>query len=80
MGARARGEGGGETGIAGRQCTHRDLLEVLTALGWQLAALPVEPRIGKLLVYGALLGCLDPVLTIAAALAHRSPFVMPLLF
>ena len=36
----------------------------------------MEPRIGKLLVWRR--WCLDPVLTIAASLAHRSPFVMPL--
>jgi len=52
--------------------------EDLTPLGRHLASLPVEPRIGKMLVYGAVLGCLGPILTIAAALAHRSPFVMPL--
>ncbi len=30
-------------------------------------------RVGKMLVYGAMLGCLDPVLTIAAAMAHGRP-------
>lgn len=38
--------------------------EALTPLGEQLSALPMEPRIGKALVYAALLGALDPVLTI----------------
>ena len=28
---------------------------------------------GKMLVFGAMLGCLDPVLTVAAALAHGRP-------
>jgi ATP-dependent RNA helicase DHX57 len=28
---------------------------------------------GKMLVYGAMLGCLDPVLTVAAALTHGRP-------
>lgn len=43
-----------------------------------LALLPVEPQIGKALVFGCLLGCLDPVLTIAALLSQRNPFVMPM--
>ena len=29
--------------------------------------------LGKMLVYGAMLGCLDPVLTVAASLAHGRP-------
>lgn len=33
---------------------------------------------GRLLIMGAVYDCLDPVLTIAASLTHRSPFVMPL--
>ena len=50
----------------------------LTPLGSHLALLPVDPRIGKMLVFGALMGCLEPVLTIAAAMSTRSPFVSPL--
>jgi len=34
---------------------------ILTPLGHHLAALPVNVRIGKMLVYGAILGCLDEV-------------------
>ncbi len=52
--------------------------EQLTALGTHLAALPVEPRLGKLLVLGACLGCLAPVLTIAACMSYKSPFAAPL--
>jgi HrpA-like RNA helicase len=51
--------------------------EQLTSLGHHLAALPTDVRIGKLLLYGAMLGCIDPVLTIAAALSYRSPFIAP---
>lgn len=40
--------------------------ENLTPLGQHLAALPVDVRIGKLLLYGAIFNCLDSVLTIAA--------------
>ncbi|CAN0264310.1 unnamed protein product, partial [Hapterophycus canaliculatus] len=46
--------------------------------GKHLALLPVEPQIGKALVLGCMLGCLDPVLTIAALLSQRNPFVMPM--
>jgi HrpA-like RNA helicase len=51
--------------------------EELTSLGFHLAALPTDVRIGKLMLYGAMLGCIDPVLTIAAALSYRSPFIAP---
>jgi hypothetical protein len=39
--------------------------ESLTPLGRHLAVLPVDPRLGKLLVLGAVLGCLAPVLVSA---------------
>ena len=42
--------------------------EALTPLGHHLAALPVDARVGKLLLLGASLGCLAPALTIAACL------------
>jgi uncharacterized membrane protein YgcG len=51
--------------------------EVLTALGHHLASLPVDVRIGKLIILGVLFQCTDPVLTLAAALSARSPFVAP---
>uniref|UniRef100_H3CQH5 ATP-dependent DNA/RNA helicase DHX36 n=1 Tax=Tetraodon nigroviridis TaxID=99883 RepID=H3CQH5_TETNG len=55
-----------------------DHAENLTALGFHLARLPVEPHIGKLILFGAMLGCLDPVLTIAASLSFKDPFFIPL--
>ena len=33
----------------------------LTPLGRHLATLPVDVRVGKMLIYAAMLGCLDPV-------------------
>ncbi|XP_055641753.1 putative ATP-dependent RNA helicase DHX57 [Toxorhynchites rutilus septentrionalis] len=54
-----------------------DLEEELTALGHHLAMLPVDVRIGKLMLFGAIFQCLDSVLTIAACLSFKSPFVSP---
>ncbi|KAM3962013.1 LOW QUALITY PROTEIN: putative ATP-dependent RNA helicase DHX57 [Aphomia sociella] len=50
---------------------------VLTALGKHLAALPVDVRIGKLMLFGAIFCCVDSALTMAACLSHKSPFVAP---
>eukprot|EP00172_Hildenbrandia_rubra_P000450 Plantae.Rhodophyta-Hildenbrandia_rubra.ctg12197.p1 GENE.Plantae.Rhodophyta-Hildenbrandia_rubra.ctg12197~~Plantae.Rhodophyta-Hildenbrandia_rubra.ctg12197.p1 ORF type:complete len:886 (+),score=151.91 Plantae.Rhodophyta-Hildenbrandia_rubra.ctg12197:344-2659(+) len=50
----------------------------LTPLGRHLALLPVDAKLGKLLVYGAIFGCLSSALTIAATLACGSPFISPL--
>jgi len=47
------------------------------AAGRHLAALPVDAKIGKLLVLGCALGCLGPVLSAAAAASHKSPFSAP---
>ena len=43
--------------------------EALTPLGRHLALLPLEPRLGKLLVMGACLGCLAPALVRRAGLS-----------
>jgi len=52
--------------------------EEVTPLGAHLTVMPVDPRVGKMLVVGALLRCAGPVLTIAAAMAHgRSIFFSP---
>lgn len=55
-----------------------DEQEMLSPLGHHLVSLPVEPAIGRMLLMGAVFGCLDPVLTIAASLTYRSPFVLPM--
>jgi ATP-dependent RNA helicase DHX36 len=52
--------------------------EELTPLGHHLANLPVHPRIGRMILFGAIFSCLDPVLTIASALGFKEPFYIPL--
>ncbi|CAL8170214.1 unnamed protein product [Prunus armeniaca] len=55
-----------------------DDIEGLTPLGHHLCTLPLDPNIGKMLLMGSIFQCLNPALTIAAALAHRDPFVLPI--
>ncbi|KAJ8437201.1 hypothetical protein Cgig2_007551 [Carnegiea gigantea] len=52
--------------------------ENLTVLGRYLTMLPMEPKLGKMLVLGVLFNCLDPVLTIVAGLSLRDPFLTPM--
>lgn len=49
----------------------------LTPLGYHLARLPMDVRLGKMLITACMLGCVEPVLTIAAALSGRNPLVAP---
>lgn len=52
-----------------------DGVGMLTPLGQHLAKMPVDARVGKMLLFGCIFRCLDPVLTIAACLSGRSPFL-----
>ncbi|XP_028094162.1 DExH-box ATP-dependent RNA helicase DExH5, mitochondrial-like isoform X1 [Camellia sinensis] len=52
--------------------------ENLTVLGHYLTKLPMEPKLGKMLILGAILNCLDSVLTVVAGLSVRDPFLTPL--
>lgn len=54
-----------------------DEKEELTILGRNLAKLPVEPKLGKMLIYGAIFKCIDPILTVVAGLSVRDPFLTP---
>lgn len=49
--------------------------ENLTPLGLQLAKLPLDVFLGKLIVHGAFFKCLDATISIAAILSCKSPFV-----
>ena len=46
-------------------------------MGRLLSTLPTDVHLGKFLLTATLFRCLDPALTIAAALNSRSPFVSP---
>ncbi|EXB30259.1 putative ATP-dependent RNA helicase DHX36 [Morus notabilis] len=49
--------------------------ENLTVLGRYVSMLPVEPKLGKMLILGAIFNCLDPIMTVVASLSLRDPFV-----
>ena len=51
--------------------------EDLTPLGIQLARLPLDVFLGKLILLGSIFKCLDAVITVAAILSSKSPFVAP---
>lgn len=51
--------------------------EELTPLGRQLAKLPLDVYLGKLVLLGSLFSCLDATVTIAALLSSKSPFIKP---
>ena len=39
--------------------------------------MPLDLRLGKMLIYSSLFGCVEPVLTVAAAMGGKSPFARP---
>lgn len=51
--------------------------EDLTPLGFQLARLPLDVFLGKLVLFGSVFRCLDASITIAAILSSKSPFSAP---
>ncbi|KAM0219533.1 hypothetical protein ACHAQI_000919 [Fusarium lateritium] len=51
--------------------------EELTPLGHQLARLPLDVFLGKLILYGVIFKCLDMAITVAAILSSKSPFSAP---
>ncbi|CAO3629564.1 unnamed protein product [Cunninghamella echinulata] len=59
------------------QALSSDGNETLTPLGVHLSNLPVDVHIGKMILYGAMFRCLDPILTIAASISFKSPFIRP---
>ncbi|KAH9331102.1 hypothetical protein KI387_003210, partial [Taxus chinensis] len=55
-----------------------DEKECLTPLGQYIAQMPVDASVGKMLIFGCMLRCLNPILTVAAALSGRTPFLSPM--
>lgn len=45
--------------------------------GRYLSVLPVDPKLGKMLIYGAVFHCLDPILTVVSGLSVKDPFLLP---
>ena len=56
-------------------CTN--YLVSLDSAGRFLSMLPVDPKLGKMLVMGAIFHCLDPILTVVSGLSVRDPFLLP---
>jgi HrpA-like RNA helicase len=54
-----------------------DSEEGITLVGRAIAKLPMDPRIGRMIVLGSIMGCGPSVLSTAAAMGYRDPFVMP---
>ncbi|KAG1757846.1 P-loop containing nucleoside triphosphate hydrolase protein [Suillus lakei] len=50
----------------------------LTALGRHISMLPVDLRLGKMLVLGTIFQCLDPILTVVACLSSKPLFLSPM--
>lgn len=51
--------------------------EELTPLGRQIAKLPLDAHLGKLVILASTLACVDVATTIAAMLSSKSPFLTP---
>ncbi|CAO3668843.1 unnamed protein product [Umbelopsis ramanniana] len=50
----------------------------LTALGKHMANIPADLKISKMILFGAVFRCLDPILIIAAIMSFKSPFYSPM--
>ena len=48
----------------------------LTPLGINIAMLPMDVMLGKMLIYAVMLNCVDPILTVVAFLSGKTPFAM----
>jgi ATP-dependent RNA helicase DHX29 len=54
---------------------NNELTPILLPLGYHLSNIPSDVRIGKMIILSSFLSCVDPVTTIAACLAYKSPFI-----
>ena len=53
------------------------LLPFFVCSGKFLSILPVDPKLGKMLIMGAIFRCFDPILTTVSGLSVRDPFLLP---
>ncbi|KAI7898210.1 P-loop containing nucleoside triphosphate hydrolase protein [Cokeromyces recurvatus] len=61
-----------------RQVDAIDVIGDLTPLGRHMASIPADLRISKMLLFGSVFGCLEPILTIASIMSLKSPFTSPM--
>ncbi|XP_023171779.2 benign gonial cell neoplasm protein isoform X2 [Drosophila hydei] len=54
-----------------------DQSEAVTWLGCRLIDIPVSCQMGRTLIFGILLQCLDPILTIVSSLSTADPLTLP---
>jgi HrpA-like RNA helicase len=43
-----------------------------------VASMPVDVRLAKMLLYGAMFHCVTPIATLAALMSNKSPFFVPM--
>ncbi|KAI0076064.1 P-loop containing nucleoside triphosphate hydrolase protein [Panus rudis PR-1116 ss-1] len=60
-----------------KQLSAIDENEDITPLGQHLAALPLDLRLGKMLILATIFQCLNPVLTVAACVSSKPLFFSP---
>jgi len=54
-----------------------DSSESITTMGKAISKLPMDPRMGRMIVLGCILGCGPAILSTSAAMGYRDPFIMP---
>ena len=52
--------------------------ERVTTIGKAVSLLPLDPRIGRIILLGCICGCGPSVLATSAAMGYRDPFIMPM--
>ncbi|KAG0044434.1 hypothetical protein BGZ83_010342 [Gryganskiella cystojenkinii] len=50
----------------------------LTPLGKHMADIPADLRVAKMMIFGAVFRCLEPVLVVASCMSVKSPFLSPM--
>ncbi|KAF8971290.1 hypothetical protein BGZ46_010342, partial [Entomortierella lignicola] len=50
----------------------------LTPLGKHMADIPADLRVAKMLIFGAVFRCLEPILVVASCMSVKNPFLSPM--